>query len=208
MAQIDKFTQYILDVEGKRSSSQKDKAKKCYPAGVHTNKGITFCKWQKFRGDRGLDSSYEAFLNMSNNDYKQILFEDYLDNDAFKGFWKTYETRPVVAMFLIDWAFNRGNTGMEMDLAKWQREKMGIVDNNITIPEIFANIRNSNWSDHYMLLSLFYRRIKVYERIAQDPEQAENLPGWRNRVKRFYLRFAPEDVLATLRSQGVSFSGL
>lgn len=208
MASLDNFAKYILDVEGRKSSSQNDVAKKCYPGGVHTNKGITFCKWKKFRKDKNLDDSYEAFLNMSNDDYKQILFDDYMNNQTFNGFWKTYELRPVAAMFIIDWAFNRGVSGMESDLAKWQREKMGINDNNITIPEIFANIRNSTWSDDFMLLSLFYRRIKVYERIAENPNQKPNLKGWKNRVKKFYLRFAPQSVISELEKRGVSFKGL
>ena len=209
MASIESFLKYILKVEGRKSSDAADSASKCYPGGVHTNKGITFCRWQNHRKKIGKSSTYQSFLNMTDQDYAELVYFGYFDNDDFKGFWKTFESRPIAALFLIDWAYNRGNSGMERDLAKFQREKMGIVDNNITIPEILTNIRTSQWSDHLLLVSLFYRRIKIYNDIVkQNPSLNKYLNGWKNRVKKFYLQFAPSDVLQTLRSQGVDFSGL
>lgn len=205
---INKFLNYILSVEGRNSSDSGDPAAECYPSGIHTVKGITFCKWQNTAPKLGFSSSHGAFVNMTNEQYSKILHLDYLNSQAFDGFWKLYDTRPAIALLLIDWAYNRGNGGMESDLAKYQRDLLKIQDNDITIPEIMKNFRNSKWSDKSLLVSLFWRRLKRYKDI-DDARRAKGLKsyykGWANRVKKFYLQFAPSEVITELKQQGVVF---
>jgi hypothetical protein len=205
---INKFLNYILSVEGRNSSDPDDPASECYPGGIHTVNGITFCKWQKTAPKIGVSASHNAFVNMTNEQYSKILHLDYLNSQSFDGFWKLYDERPAIALLLIDWAYNRGNGGMEADLAKYQRDLLKLQDNDITIPEIMSNFRRSKWSDDALLISLFWRRLKRYKDI-DDARRARGqksyYKGWANRVKNYYKQFAPATVITELKQQGVVF---
>ena len=48
------FTRHILRWEGKTSSDPRDTASSCYPGGIHTNKGVTFCTFKALAGKLGI----------------------------------------------------------------------------------------------------------------------------------------------------------
>lgn len=207
MVQINSLLDYILEVEGKTSSDSGDVGPaKCVPAGgIHTVRGITFCKWKADASKIGLNPSYSSFLNMTDKQYSDFIHYFYMNNQQYNGWWKLFQVKPVLASFMIDWGYNRGEGGLEGDLARFQRELMKIQDNDITIPEAFTNFRTSKWSENALLVALYYRRIKIYRTI--DARRVKNglpsvIKGWTNRVNKFYKRFAPIEVLNELRSQG------
>jgi hypothetical protein len=206
---INNFIPYLLDVEGKTSRDPDDSASQFVPAGaIHTVKGITFPKFVTAMNKLGLPSSYSAFLNMDMETYKSVLSVEYFDNPALSGWWKLYQVKPTIALFFIDWAYNRGNGGFENDIAKYQRNVLKIVDSDITIPESFSNFRKSQYTQDQLLVGLFWRRLAVYKkldeiRVAKGKDSVYK--GWANRVKKFYTRFASPSVIARLKKQGVVF---
>jgi lysozyme family protein len=206
---INEFLPYLLAVEGKTSKDPNDPAAQYVPAGaIHTVKGITYPKFETAMNTLGLSSSYSNFINMNMDLYKKVLSVEYFNNPAFSGWWRLYDTKPTIALFFIDWAYNRGDGGFESDIAKYQRNVLKIVDNDITLPETFSNFKNSKYSQDQLLVGLFWRRLAVYKKIDQN-RIANGKPsvykGWANRVKKFYKTFASQNVLNKLKSQGVVF---
>jgi lysozyme family protein len=192
------FEDYILSVEGGKSSNQKDPAKKCH-AGVHTNKGITYCSWDFVQKQLGRTSDYDRFLNMSHEDWQECMNVLFLENAKFGNIAKLGDKYPVLAMFCIDWAFNHGSGGFERAVAKWQREKLGIVDKNITKDEIYENFINSDWTEDDLLISLLKRRKEVYNSIvAKSPSKSVFIKGWLNRVNKFCMTFCSAYVQDSL----------
>jgi hypothetical protein len=108
----------------------------------------------------------------------------------------------------MDWSYNRGNNGFEGDIAKYQRNVLKIVDNDITLQETFSNFRKSQYTQDQLLIGLFWRRLAVYKKIDERKVaqgKKSTYKGWANRVKKFYKRFAPASVIAKLKQQGVVF---
>ncbi len=206
---LDSFVTYLLDVEGKTSSNPNDSAADFVPAGmIHTVKGITYPKYKTAMSKLGKEMSYSNFVNMDMDLYKDILAVEYFNSPAFAGWWSLYQVKPVIAMFFMDWAYNRGNNGFEGDIAKYQRNVLKIVDNDITLQETFSNFRKSQYTQDQLLVGLFWRRLAVYKRldeikVANGKESVYK--GWANRVKKFYKKFASQSVIAKLKSQGVVF---
>ena len=190
----EKFANYLFSVEGKYSSNSDDTASKCHE-GVHTTYGITFCNWVNVRDRIKKDSSYECFLAMSVADWMDVMDVLYFENKQFKNWDKLFAEYPILAQFLIDWAFNRGSQGMEADLANYQRKHMGIVDSNITKPEIFMNFLLSNRSETSILRDLYFERFMMYKTLGKYPKFGA---GWENRVRKYYRLFAPSSVLQSL----------
>jgi hypothetical protein len=108
---------------------------------------------------------------------------------------------PQVAMFLVDWAFHHGAGGMERDIAKWQREKLGIVDKNITKQEIYANILKSGWNQEKLMISLLKRRKERLTDLAVGSKKVF-WKGWMNRVNRFAVTFCSDYVRNSLGITG------
>jgi len=189
-----KFADYLYKVEGRYSSNPKDTARTCHE-GIHTVLGITYCNYMITRLHLGKSQSYQSFLDMSSSEWLEIFNRLYPENVIYDGLYELNQDKPVLAMYIIDWAFNRGQYGMEVDLAKFQREKLGIVDDNITIPEILENFRTSIIPESGLLKMLYFNRIAMYKTLKQYPTFGK---GWENRVRKFYRIFVDSDVLEAL----------
>lgn len=189
------FENYLLSVEGKKSSNRSDSASSCH-SGFHTNRGITFCTWVSERKKLGLSQDYETFLNMTLSQWSEIVTQMYFENPSFTGLKALHDKMPTLAKYCIDWCFNHGNGGFERRIAPWQRTFYGVVDNDITKPEIFSNFLSYSTDEDQLLVELYFLRKKVYEEIARkNPEKRQFLKGWINRINKFYNLFANKNVL-------------
>lgn len=69
------YVAYILYHEGKTSSNQKDKAAPCFPGGVHTNKGVTFCTFKSLAAKAGITPvDHDRFLKLTDADVSKFVY--------------------------------------------------------------------------------------------------------------------------------------
>lgn len=181
------FIDFVRQWEGGTSRATTDTASEdCAPGtnGIHTNKGIRWTTYYNKGKGHGYKPSVSDFLKMTDERWLQIF------NDVY---WKPmYGDKlmlkdPALAFFVVQFAWGSGTGGAEKQLAKFQRQKMGIVDDNITKQEIANNFVLDPMPFPIRFQQLIDFKSDYYRSLGQPA----NLNGWLNRLNDFNEKFKP-----------------
>ena len=196
-----KIIDFFMKWEGGLSRDPKDSASK-YPNplkhdgqyGFHTNMGITFATWTKFKGKK----ANRAFFEMTHEDVVEI-FE--------KGYWLPSKCDKIdsqaIGVCLVSWAWGSGSYGAATQLQRMllkDGHKIGAVDGIIGKKTLKA----VNSYDEVELFDLmvktreaFFRYISNYNNARTQSQRtrfsnnARFLNGWLNRLRNFNEKFRP-----------------
>lgn len=196
-----KIVDFFMKWEGKLSRDPKDSASS-YPnpmkwegkSGYHTNMGITYATWERFKGK----NAKRAFFEMTHDDVVEI-FE--------KGYWLPSKCDKIdsqaIAVCLVSWAWGSGSYGAAKQLQRMlvkDGKKIGGVDGKIG-PKTLKAV---NSYDERELFDLMVKTRESFFRYISNPDRARTqsqrkrfgnnarfLNGWLNRLRNFNATFRP-----------------
>lgn len=187
-----KLVDYILQKEGGLSRQPADNAA-ANPAPYthngyndwHTNMGITWKAFESNASKLGYQVNYQNFFFMPHSIWYKILKEVYMQGYPLERI----DHLPRIKAVIITWAWGSGLGGSEKRLADYQREVMGIVDSNITRPEIVENFRKhiNGMNERAYFDSLCNRRLEDFKKMNDWPVFGN---GWSKSLERFRKLFA------------------
>jgi len=181
------FIDFVKQWEGGISRAKTDTASKHVAPGtngIHTNKGITWTTYWNHGKGHGYIPTVKDFLEMSDARWLQIFNKLYwhpMHGD------KLMLKDPALAFYVVQFAWGSGTGGAERQLAKFQRQKMAIVDNNITKLEIAQNFL----LDPMPVAVRFKQLIDFKRNYFISLNQPANTKGWLNRLNDFDKKFRP-----------------
>jgi lysozyme family protein len=178
------FVDHIRRWEGKHGGSSSDTGaikNGGYAPGTkyHTSSGVTWGTYKNYCKAKGITPNVNEWLEMSPK-----LFENVLNSQFIKK-WPIQELsicNPKLALYIIEVAWMSGNGGAERFFAQYQRNNMGINDDDITPEEICKNFTEnclSGWFNFTDLLEYrkeYFKGIKNYKKYGK---------GWVNRTNAF-----------------------
>ena len=178
------FTRHILRWEGKTSKDPRDTAASCYPGGVHTNKGITFCTFKSLAAKLGITPvTHDRFLQLTNQEVGLFIYEFY---NSVRG----AELPDTVALAATEAAWGSGPSralqhlrDAVKDLGKPATTTSGAIKAAATLPP-------------RQLFDAYQARRKAFiESLGQQPKYAAFLKGWLNRLRSFNTNFRPAALI-------------
>lgn len=181
------FIDFVRQWEGGVSRAKTDTASKNVApgtGGIHTNKGITWTTYYNNGKGHGYKPTVQDFLKMSDERWLQIFNKCYWE--PMKGDQLMLKD-PALAFYCVQFAWGSGLGGAEIQLAKFQRAKMGIVDNNITKKELADNFL----LDPVPFPIRFQELIEWKRNYFISLNQPANINGWLNRLNDFNEKFKP-----------------
>lgn len=187
------LTKHILFSEGKTSKDPRDKAAKCYPGGIHTNKGITFCTFKALAQKAGVTPvTYDRFLKLTDQDVANFIYLFYLD---VKG----PDLPDSVALAATEAAWGSGPSralkhlrDSVQDLGKPAATTQTAIKSAATLPE-------------RKLFDAYQKRRESFIRyLGAQPDYSMYLKGWIARLKRFNDRFRPITMILPLFFLGIT----
>lgn len=187
------LTKHILISEGKTSSDARDTAAFCYPGGIHTNKGITFCTFKAMAREAGITPvTHERFLKLTDADVARFIYLFYED---IKG--SQLPDSVALAATEAAWGSGPGRALQHLrdsvkDLGKPAATTTAAIKAAVTIPE-------------RKLFDAYQARREAYLRsLGAQPKYTWALKGWLNRLKRFNATFRPAAVFLPLFFLGIT----
>ena len=177
------YTSHILESEGKTSSSAKDTASKCVPAGkIHTNKGVTYCTFKTLAASLNISPvTYERFLNLTNEDVAKFIFSYYTMVDGAK-----FNDSLALAMTEAGWMSGSAKAYQHLyDALK----ELGV---NVSTKKE-AQEQAQKFNDTLLFDEYIKQRRKYLLMLLQSPKYSINT-GWIPRLKRFYETFKPDSL--------------
>ena len=181
------FIDFVRQWEGGVSRATTDTASASVAPGtngIHTNKGITWRTYYNNGKGYGYTPTVSDFLKMPDERWLQIF------NNVY---WKPWEADklmvkdPALAFYVVQFAWGSGLQGSENQIAKFQRQYMGIKDNDITKSEAVRNFL----FDPVLFKYRFDQMIKFKADYYRSLKQPANLNGWLNRLNDFDKKFNP-----------------
>jgi lysozyme family protein len=173
------FVAHVLKYEGGTSSDQNDPANSCYPGGIHTNKGVTYCTFQNLAPQLGIaPANYSRFLNLTTDDISKFLYAYYTKMQADKF-------SPEIGFSLCEasWGSGPRQSAIHLQKALNQLGKKVPVDGVIGASTISA----ANSVSQSQLFDLFWKdRIAFLKSLSIWSIYGV---GWMNRVNSFLKSF-------------------
>lgn len=181
------FIKWVKKWEGGKSSASTDSASNVNggaPGGVHTNKGIQWIVYKHYCKVKNRPVSSKEFLDMPDAIWDGIFNEFYWNPMHCD---KIMIREPFLAFYVCQFAWGSGLGGAEAQLAKFQRQHMGVVDTNITKQEIANNFVITPIPVKILANKLIDFKLNYYKSLGQPA----NLKGWTNRIMDFKKNFMP-----------------
>lgn len=190
------FVRHILKWEGKTSSDPRDAAAKCFPGGIHTNKGITFCTFKAMAPKLGITPvTHARFLKLTDAEVGLFIYEFYKE---VKG----YEFPAPLALAMTEAAWASGSARAFAHL----RQAMA----NAGLPAK-TNTQAIDSTRKLPSVSLFSRyqgvRKAYLESLGQSSRFSMFIKGWLNRFNDFNKKFAPTSMFPFFFSFCSAFIG-
>ena len=187
------LTKHILASEGKTSSDPRDTAAKCYPGGIHTNKGITFCTFKALAGQAGISPvTHDRFLKLTDADVAKFIYIFY---DNING----SKLPDSVALAATEAAWGSG-PGRAL-----QHLRDSVRDLGKPAATTTAAIKAAAALPERKLFDAYQARREAYIRsLGAQPTYAWALKGWLDRLKRFNSQFRPAAVFLPLFFLGIT----
>lgn len=182
-ANSNKFKQlktHIFGSEGKLSSEPRDPAAKCYPGGVHTNKGVTYCTFKALASQAGITPvTHDRFIQMTDDEVAKILFIFYKN---VRG----SELPDSIALAATEAAWGSGPDRALQHLRDSVRDLGKPASTTTQAIKSAAALPERKLFDAYQA-----RREAYLRQLGASPTYSYALKGWLNRLKRFNAKFRP-----------------
>ena len=186
------YTRHILRWEGRTSSDPRDTATSCYPGGIHTNKGVTFCTFRQLAPSLGISPvTHDRFLKLTDQEIGLFIYEFYKN---VRG----SELPDSVALAATEaaWGSGPGRALQHLrdavkDLGKPGSSTSQAIQSARSIPE-------------KQLFNSYQARRKAYiQSLGSQPKYSAFLKGWLNRLKAFNITFSPVSAFIPLFFLGI-----
>jgi lysozyme family protein len=178
------FSKHVLKWEGRTSKDPKDRAAKCYPNGIHTNKGVTYCTFKDRAASLGITPvTHDRFLKLTDEEVRKFIYE-YYTKDNFNSL------PDAVGLALTEAKWLSGNH-------VWSNAIDTLTKLKVTgIPPKRSNLAYSIEEKNKILASIkkqpeaaffdefFNVRTNFFKSIAKGGQE-RFLRGWLNRVNDF-----------------------
>lgn len=187
------FTRHILRWEGKTSKDPRDTAASCYPGGIHTNKGITFCTFKQLAGKLGITPvTHARFLQLTDQEVGLFIYEFY---NAVRG----SELPDSVALAATEAAWGSG-PGRAL-----QHLRDSVRDLGKPVTTTTAAIKAASSLPQRQLFDAYQKRRRAFiESLGAQPKYAMFLRGWLNRLRSFNTTFRPAALIFPLFFLGIT----
>jgi len=187
------FTRHILRWEGKTSKDPRDTAASCYPGGIHTNKGITFCTFKQLAGKLGITPvTHARFLQLTDQEVGLFIYEFY---NAVRG----AELPDSVALAATEAAWGSG-PGRAL-----QHLRDSVRDLGKPVTTTTAAIKAASSLPQRQLFDAYQQRRRAFiESLGAQPKYAMFLRGWLNRLRSFNTTFRPAALIFPLFFLGIT----
>ena len=187
------LTRHILNSEGKTSSDTRDKAASCYPGGIHTNKGITYCTFKTLAGQAGISPvTHDRFLQLTDADVAKFIYIFY---DKVNG----SQLPDSVALAATEAAWGSG-PGRAL-----QHLRDSVIDLGKPASTTAAAIKSAQTLPERKLFDAYQARREAYIRqLGAQPTYSMFLKGWLARLKRFNATFRPASALFPIFFLGIT----
>lgn len=187
------FTRHILRWEGKTSKDPRDTAAKCYPGGIHTNKGITFCTFKSLASKLGITPvTHDRFLKLTDQEVGLFIYEFY---KAVRG----SELPDTVALAVTEAAWGSGPSRALQHLRDAVTDLGKPTTSNTTAIKTAASLPARQLFDSYQA-----RRKAYIESLGAQPKYAPFLKGWINRLRSFNTNFRPAALIFPIFFLGIT----
>lgn len=179
-----RLTRHILKWEGKTSSDPRDTAAKCFPGGIHTNKGITYCTFKELANKVGISPvTHARFLKLTNAEVNLFIYEFYkMVNGA--------SLKPFLSIAATEAAWASGASRANAQLRETARA-LGLPAR--TTAEAVKNL--ALVSDLKAFQTFQKIREDFYRKLGATPLYSWALKGWLNRINDFNSKFKPVAML-------------
>ncbi len=177
------YVKHVLKWEGLTSSDPDDTASSCYPGGIHTNKGVTFCTFKKVAPLLGIAPvTHKRFLALTDDDISAFVY--YFCTDA-----KANKLPERVALSVTEAAWGSGPNRAAKHLQDALND-LGFqlkVDGKIGPATLGA--ANSIAEDK-LYKQYWKRRRQFIDYLVSLPLYKKYKNGWNNRIRDFRALFA------------------
>jgi len=173
------YVQHVLKWEGKTSSYPGDKASACYPGGIHTNKGVTYCTFKKYAESlKIVPVDHDRFLKLTDEEVGRFIYRFYqmVKGDKFSD---------DIALSLTEaaWLSGPGNAAKSLQRAINKLGGKVSVDGAIGP----ATIDAANKLDQKKLYEAFWADREAFLKSIPNSERWQK--GWMNRLNSYLSNF-------------------
>lgn len=193
-----KYTQHILRWEGKTSADPRDTAASCYPGGIHTNKGVTFCTFKQLAAKLGITPvTHARFLKLTDDEVGRFIFEYY---KTVRG----PELPNSVAIALTEAAWGSGQA------RAFKHLRDSLADLGRPVISNSQAIQASQQIPEKTLFDAYFKQRYNYlaNTLGSQPKYAAFRRGWINRQNALKALFTPIPILLPLFFLGILAIGI
>jgi len=178
------YVQHVLKWEGKTSSYPGDSAAACYPGGIHTNKGVTYCTFKKYATKLGISPvTHDRFLKLSNAE--AVKFMELFFANAQAG-----KFRKAIGLSMVEVSWMSGPSVAVRNL-QTALKKLG-KDVQVTGRIDQKTINAANLANQQKLFDAFWaERMRWLQSLSKWSVYGR---GWTNRKNAFVAKFAPSSL--------------
>ena len=175
------YSRHVLKWEGGTSSDPRDGAASCYPGGIHTNKGVTYCTFKQMAPQLGITPvTHQRFLSLTDAEIAKFQYRFYeLVNGA--------QFPDSIALAMTEAAWGSGPS------RPWRHlyDALGDLGKRVTTRQ--QAIQEANKVNESRLFDAYHRRRLTFlvDTLGSQAQFAMYRNGWRNRQNAFYRQFAP-----------------
>lgn len=181
------YTAHVLKWEGKTSSDQRDTASKCFPGGIHTNKGITYCTFKAMASKLGiLPVTHARFIALTDYEVGLFIYEFYKAVNGDK-------LPDNVALAMTEAAWGSGPVRAWQHLKDALKDLGKIAKTNSQAIQMAAQVPEKK-----LFAAYFARRYNyVINTLGGSATYAMYRKGWMNRLNAFKKLFDPAMAIFT-----------
>ena len=177
------FVRHILKWEGKTSRDPRDKAAKCFPGGIHTVKGITFCTFRSLAPKLGITPvTHARFLKLTDAEVGLFIYEFYKEVRGYE-----FPSNLALAMTEAAWMSSSSTALSHLRQAMANaglpaRTTKEAIDSTRKLPSV-------------TLFSRYQGVRKAFlESLGKRKDYSQYLTGWLNRFNDFNKKFTPTSL--------------
>ena len=184
MALSKDYIEHVLKWEGPGGSDPRDPASACYPGGVHTIKGVTYCTFKKYATKLGISPvTHDRFLKLSNAE--AVKFMELFFANAQAG-----KFRKAIGLSMVEVSWMSGPSVAVRNL-QTALKKLG-KDVQVTGRIDQKTINAANLANQQKLFDAFWaERMRWLQSLSKWSVYGR---GWTNRKNAFVAKFAPSSL--------------
>lgn len=187
------FAKHVLLWEGKTSSDPQDGASKCYPGGIHTNRGVTYCTFLSRAKKLGIEPvNHQRFVAMTDSDAIKFLYDIYTENP-----WKILKPGPAIIMTEASWGSGAWVWNNALETLKQLNIDTGIISRNPS-RRMYTKAEQNKIIDAIKKLpaKIFHDkfvnvRTQWLSNLGDQPNYKKYKRGWLNRMESYKKLVAP-----------------